>query len=280
MSLLEKEITERLELAKILAVKAGDEVAKMQGQNMEVHRKEGGVGDIVTLADYVSQGIIISGIKERFPDDDIDSEEKMRVLTGARFKQVWDPLDATVQFKTRAREWGVSGGVHYMGEPVSGVIYFPRLHLMCFAQKDKGAFIVDNGELKQIHTASESKLVEGTFGYNYPYLVDEAVVDQFITPVFKKFPSKTMYIHVPVCVTLALCNLAEGIGPLAIINANVTPYDLGAASVIVKESGGVISPIDWNKKRQPVLAAANREIYDETVNLLGPELLKTLGFNF
>lgn len=267
----EKGITERLELAKILAVKAGKAVLKIQSDpNLVVRQKEEGLADLVTEGDELSQGVIIKAVTRRFPQDLIRSEElKDYRLSGNGFTWIIDPIDGTLGFRTRVEDWGVSIGVHFNGEPVAGVIYFPGFRKLYDAFKGGGAF--RNGE--QIYTPKEVQLRDMPFYFNAGYgrLKDFM---EFEIPFHSIFRDKVQIIETPICATLAICRVAEGSGAHSYLHTYLSPYDLGAATLILEEAGGIVSKIDWNKPRQAVLMAANRGIYEEVFSVMGTDLIE------
>jgi len=98
--------------------------------------------ELVTQADARCQQIIVSRIKETYPDHGFIAEEGSK---GEIFKQpprgaeaIWwviDPIDGTANFAHRMLLFTVSIAVMYQGEPIVGVIFAPATDSMFTAVK-------------------------------------------------------------------------------------------------------------------------------------------------
>lgn len=277
---LRTEISMRLMLARTLAQDAGNYAVREQEHRLVVQQKKEGTGDIVTRVDKKNERTIKCIVNNFFPTDSFSGEEEIR--TGKKsgdFKWVVDPIDGTLPYSLGGWEWGVSIGIHHLGRPVAGAISFPRMNnFLFFAQDGQGAFL--NGE--RIHTRSQTNLEDGVFYFNTLYLQkspDEnaKMVKKYLVPIYRGLGHLVKYIYIPECVTLTICRMASGDNVSVFFNPMLSPYDLGAAAIVLEEAGGVHSRIDWTKKRQPFLAAANRSLYEQTLETLGPKLIKSFG---
>ena len=89
----------RTKLAIDLAKKSGEAILQIS-RNGDMHIKEKGIKDVLTIADTTSEEIIIKGIKEYFDNDSIIAEEGGNCQTGStEYTWVIDPLFVCEQGK-------------------------------------------------------------------------------------------------------------------------------------------------------------------------------------
>src|SRR5271155_2102718 len=96
--------------------------------------------DIVTESDRRSEALIVSRLRERFPDHGIIAEEGANV---AGMKYCWhvDPLDGTTNFAHGYPCFAVSMGLMEDGVPVAGVVFNPVSDELFGAARGEGAFL-------------------------------------------------------------------------------------------------------------------------------------------
>lgn len=109
-----------------LARKAGREVLALYRKGADVQYLKN-QREPVTEADLVSNDIILSGLRQAFPDDAILSEEKKDDSSRLEHDRVWivDPLDGTREFVDETGDFVVMIGLAVGGEPTVGVVYQP-----------------------------------------------------------------------------------------------------------------------------------------------------------
>ncbi|MDO8503265.1 MAG: inositol monophosphatase [bacterium] len=271
----QEEVGARLSVAKRAAVRAGKAALSLQPYlNSKASQKKEGLADIVTDGDFLSQDIIIRAIERNFPQDTIRSEELSDALgqEGAgSFTWFLDPIDGTLSYSTGVEDWGVSIGVHKEGQPVVGVVYFPAFEKTYWATQGGGAFC----NRERIHTRQNLRLKGMPIYFNSGFgTLEDMEVDTFLN---LRFRGKVQYPAEPMCATLAICRIAKGAGAHSDFHTYLSPFDLGAAVLILQEAGGVASQIDWSKPRQPMLVAADRRIYNEVLEILGQEFISKIG---
>ena len=100
-------------------------------------------GELVTQADANCQRIIISRIKENYPDHGFIAEEgepgkifKQPPRGGEKIWWVIDPIDGTNNFAHGLLLFAVSVGVMHEGEPIVGVVFDPATESMFTAVKN------------------------------------------------------------------------------------------------------------------------------------------------
>jgi myo-inositol-1(or 4)-monophosphatase len=139
-------------------IDAGSLILKIQQQPFQLSYKNG-VMDIVTDADIRSNNLIISRIKDKFPNHGIVSEESANLNSDADYIWYIDPLDGTNNFASRIPLWGISIALAYKGIIQYASIYLPETKDLSFAKAGFGTFL--NG--KKIRYSS-NKTWNGVYG--------------------------------------------------------------------------------------------------------------------
>lgn len=291
---LQEPIQERLEVAKKLVLEAGAKALEIQRSGIfEVEQKSLGAGDIVTAGDRAVQQLVTEIWSEAFPQDFIKTEESNNAEQlspkGNPFSIIVDEIDGTVGFRTGMPDWGVSIGIFYQDQPVAGVINFPGYQKLFQAVLGAGATC--NNQALPINRAQRENLMlaDSIVSFNYGYLRNrddpkysreeqEEKLELLIAEFFRRFGGYCLTVDVPVCCTLAMCQLAEGTGPASLLNTFLGLQDMAAAALIISEAGGVHSPIDWSLPRQPFMTSANPGLYNEFLERAGQDLLSRAGF--
>jgi 3'-phosphoadenosine 5'-phosphosulfate (PAPS) 3'-phosphatase len=109
-----------LDAASQSSVSAGQLLLEHYVPSPEVEWK--GSGAPVTHADRLASGFLIRGLRSRFPDDAIVSEEEPDDPGRCRKPRVWiiDPMDGTREFIEHRSEFAVMIGLALEGERETG----------------------------------------------------------------------------------------------------------------------------------------------------------------
>ena len=109
-----------------LAASAGELLLDYFQRDIKVEYKSEGSRSPVSDADKAAEQIIVGGIRSRFPDHGILSEETPPAEDLDRaFVWVIDPLDGTTNFVNGLPVFASSIGVLHQGKPIAGAIYVP-----------------------------------------------------------------------------------------------------------------------------------------------------------
>lgn len=103
--------------------------------------------DLVTEFDRRAEDIILSGIRSRYPDHGIISEESFPEGELAEVTWIVDPIDGTTNFIAGLPEVAVSIGIAVDGIVQAGVVYNPIRNEIFHSVRGHGAFLDD----RQIH---------------------------------------------------------------------------------------------------------------------------------
>ncbi len=133
--------SKEIQVMKKLASEASRLILTVYHSDFSVTEKEKQMGP-VTEADLASDRLIVSGLKEAFPDDAIVSEESGTREAGSRNGRFWfvDPLDGTKEFVKKNGEFSIHIGLAVEGSPRLGLVYVPVTSECAYGGKGVGAF--------------------------------------------------------------------------------------------------------------------------------------------
>jgi myo-inositol-1(or 4)-monophosphatase len=237
-------MTARLDLDALLAaaqtaaLAGGRVVAQHFGALSEAREKA--PGDWVSEADLASE----AAVRELLVSETgiaVHGEE----AGGTRAATEWlvDPLDGTANFVHGLEAVGVSVGLVHEGSPVVGVVHAPLLPgsdgsrgRTYWAATGCGAFR-DGHAISVSGRAPEQAIVATGFPFRRKQLLPQFLAT--FEPALRRFED----IRRVGAASLDLCWTAEGIFD-GFFELRLGPWDVAAASVIVREAGGVVT--DWD----------------------------------
>lgn len=241
-----------------LAHKAGALLIEKSKQLIEIHYK----GDInlVTEADKMSEDLIITAIRQAFPDHGILSEESPAILEGAPMRWVIDPLDGTTNYAHGYPVFCISMALEKEGQTILGVIYDPTRRDTFVAILGEGAFL--NGKrlaVSKIPALSHSLLATG-----FPYDIRESKENNL--NYFSMMAKKTQAIRRAGAAALDIAYVAAGRFD-GFWELKLMPWDMAAGCLLVEEAGGKITDIfggSWNLAL-PNVVVSNGLIHEQMV---------------
>jgi myo-inositol-1(or 4)-monophosphatase len=193
--------------------------------------------DVVTVHDKQSERTISELILLRVPDSELLGEEGGSVGSG-RVKWFVDPIDGTSNFAIGIAFWCVSIAAAIDGEIVAAVIYDPIARNL-FAADLGGAFL--NGEpLTSVGAPTEG---EATVITGYPNARQLAAVGSDALEDLGVLIGTFKGVRRPGSAALSLAHVAAGWVDAA-AGFSVNPWDVAAASLIVRQAGGQYIPFD------------------------------------
>ncbi len=220
--------------------------------------------DIVTVADYEAEDIIISKIRQKYPYHSILSEEAGFLKGTSEYTWIIDPLDGTGNFARQVPLFSVIIALAKGNNIITSVMFDPIHDEIFFAKKGKGAWLNN----RRIHVSSESHLQDMTVTISNVRL--RSSTERFAhwrsllalhTTYYKAFGSAAQ----------AICALACGRTDVYIVSG-AYPWDIAAGSLLVKEAGGVVktfqkSRYSWRELNQRVVMT-NPKLEKKIMNLL------------
>jgi myo-inositol-1(or 4)-monophosphatase len=224
-----------------------------------------GKTDLVTQTDRQSEEIIISTIKNVFPEHGIIAEESGSTNKESEYQWIIDPLDGTTNFVHGYPSFGISIGVMHHDEYLCGIVKeLPAKHTYS-AIKGKGAFC----DGKQIHvsdvdTLDQSLLVTG-FGYEHGEKWSANM------ELFNQFTDITQGARRLGAAAIDMCHVASGKVD-GYWEFDIKPWDTCAGVLIIQEAGGNVTKMDGTKYsiHNPQILATNGKIHNEMLKITKP----------
>jgi myo-inositol-1(or 4)-monophosphatase len=231
-------------------------------ENLQVSLK--GPRNFVTAADRRAEEIVREELAKARPDYGFLGEEG-GARAGADNSHRWivDPLDGTTNFLHGIPHFAVSIALERNDAIVAGLTYNPANDEMFIAERGKGAFLND----QRIRVAARARLDEAVVGCGLPHYGrgDLALARREIAAAQQHFAGLRRY----GAATLDLAWIAAGRLD-AYWERDLSPWDLAAGMLLVREAGGFVSDLDGGTavfaKQQ--IAAGNETMQRELVRLL------------
>ncbi len=247
-----------------IARKAG-ELIKQERSNAELtHEYKNGI-ELVTNADLKADKLIVSAIKQHYPDDFILSEESSPNLKNLQdlSEPLWiiDPIDGTVNFAHGHNQSAVSIAYAIGGKIQHGVVFNPFTNELFSAQKGKGAFL--NGD--KISVAKETELSRSIIATGFPY--DKSTLGPMLTRVAEVL-THCADIRRLGSAALDICWVAAG--RLDGYYESLSLWDFAAAQLIAIEAGAHYGHFS------EVPSGIAPEFYDQDIVVANPDLFPKL----
>lgn len=244
--------------------KAGKMICEALQKDIAVMQKSSPV-DLVTETDQKVEQLIISSIKEKYPNHSFIGEESVAagapsVLTD---NPTWiiDPIDGTTNFVHRFPFVSVSIGFAVKKEIEFGIVYSCIEDKMYTARKGKGAFC--NGA--PIKVSGQKDISQSMVLTEMGFKKDP---EQFNTMLANLRTILTIPVHgirSPGSAAVNMCLVACGSAD-AYYHMGIHCWDMAGGAAIVTEAGGVImdisgGPFDLMSRR--LIVASSREIAEQ-----------------
>ncbi len=243
------------------AKSAGEYLLGMSRKAFRVDYK--GSIDPVTEADTGAERLIIKTIRERFPGDDILTEESSDQRRESARRWIIDPLDGTTNFSHGFPFWCVSIAFEERGRVEAGAVYSPVLAELFTARRGQGAYL--NG--RRLRVSSQGRLDRGLLATGFPYDVHTSRNDNL--NYFRRFIKRAQAVRRPGSAAMDLayvaCGRFDGFWEM-----KLKPWDMAAAALLVSEAGGRVT--DFAGKGfsiyKPECLASNGRMHGKMVKAL------------
>ena len=216
--------------------------------------------DVKLAADRESEEVIISAIRERFPNHSILSEECGETGPGdSEYLWVIDPLDGTYNFSRRIPLWCTSIGLVKSGEEMIGVILDPSRDDLFTAEKGRGAFL--NGEAMRASPTSDMTraMIGAAYGPDERF-VDQsmAAIDRVSAGVAKVRALGSAALHL----AYVACGWMDGFFEFGLHH-----WDMAAGLVLIREAGGKTT-VRRHADGKMDVAVSNATLHDDLLKLI------------
>lgn len=228
--------------------------------------------NLVTNVDRECEKAILDLIKSNFPEDQILAEESGEKDGAIDRRWLIDPLDGTTNYSHAYPFFAVSIGLEQEGEMVLGVVYNAVADEMFWAIKGEGAYL--NGNALKVSGAGT--LAESLLSTGFPPDTRNTGYDNMLE--FKTLTSKSHGVRRDGSAALDLCFVAAG-RTEGFWEMKLAPWDIGAGSLIVTESGGRVSNLEGGELdiNSGHILATNGNIHDEIIACLAELKTKSVG---
>jgi myo-inositol-1(or 4)-monophosphatase len=204
--------------------------------NLQVSVK--GPGDYVTAADKRCEKILRAELEKARPGYGFLMEETGAILgTDPDHRFLIDPIDGTTNFMHAVPFFGISVACERKGEIVAGVTFNPITDELFTAEKGAGAFLNN----RRLRVAARRDIHETIVCTGIPHRgrKDHALNRAEVAAM----QAKTVGIRRFGSATLELAYVAAGRFDM-FWERNLSPWDLAAGILMVREAGGLSSDID------------------------------------
>ena len=246
---------------------AGDTTMRYLDRADRLDIREKARNDFVTQVDHAAEEIIITTIRERYPDHDFLAEE--RGASDRRSEYLWiiDPLDGTTNFIHGFPVFAVSIALQVGNELTASVIYDPNRQEIFTAIRGGGAQV----DGRRIRVSARRNLEGALIGTGFPYRSNRQTRQRYLH-MLDKVLQNTAGIRRPGAAALDLAYLAAGRLD-GFWEFGLQRWDIAAGALIIREAGGLLSDIDDQGDYLSTgnLVAGNPKVHDALKALLATE---------
>ena len=229
---------DELSFAAALAVRAGELLMDRYERVERVDYKS--ARDVVTEVDHLSEELILSAIRSRYPDDGILAEEsgEHRAIAGAEplsgRGRVWivDPIDGTINYANGIPMFCVSIGLAVDGVPAVGVVHDPTRAETFGATADGPALL--NGHV--IHVSDKERLTD--------FVVSLALSGRGVATRLRRTRTAIRISRSMGSAALALAYVGNGRFDGFVQAGGLSNWDVAAAGLIAERGGAQVTAMD------------------------------------
>ena len=223
-----------------------------------------GPANFVTAADRRAEETLYAELRKARPNYGFLGEEGGR-RGGSDKTHTWivDPLDGTTNFLHGIAQFAISIGLERDGTIVAGVVYNPVSDELFTAERGKGAFVND----RRLRVAARQRLTDTVIACGLPHhgRGDLALGLRELGAVQDRVAGLRRF----GAAALDLAHVAAGRFD-GYWERNLSPWDMAAGILLVREAGGFVSDIDGGDamfaKRH--IVAGNEAVHRQLQTLL------------
>ncbi len=199
----------------------------------EEHVEEKGLHNLVTYVDKAAEKKLVDALADLLPESGFIAEEGTSKKVGAHYNWIIDPLDGTTNYIHGVPLYAVSLALQYDNEIVLGVIYEPNLKECFYTWKGAPSYL--NGKIIKVSTTKtidQSLFATGFPYYDYDRLKDYLKFFEYLMQYsrgIRRLGTAAMDL------AYVACGRYDGF-----YEYGLSPWDVAAGSLIVKNAGGEI----------------------------------------
>ncbi len=194
-----------------------------------------GHANYVTNMDIKVQQFLVNELKPLIPNAVFILEEQDIQPVPGEYTWVIDPIDGTQNFINDFRHSAISVALYQKSEGILGAVFNPFLEELFFGIRDGGAYLNEKPIKVSTRPFNQAIVALGTAPY-YSALADKTF------DIAKKLFKECADFRRSGSAALDICYIACGRLD-AYYELMLSPWDYGAASIILKEAGGIIDAI-------------------------------------
>ncbi len=235
---------------------------------------------VVSNADIEAENYLINHLRPLVKGAEFLAEESAFKAYGGRsaaykkYKEkdfVWiiDPLDGTTNYLNKMDYFGVCICLAYKGQPLIGVVHRPPTHETYCAIFDQGSFLIDaHGKRKKLTLPKERKLLKNSLLVT-GFACEKGEVFNREFTLFKNMMKEARGIRRMGSAALDICMVAHGVFD-AFWERGLSPWDVAAAALILKEAGGNVT--DYNGRKfnpfQDTIVGSRSSLHTQVLKVL------------
>src|SRR5579863_1591251 len=233
-------------------------------ENLQVSLK--GPANFVTMADRRAEEMLYDDLAKARPGYGFIGEEGgSRPGDDKTHTWIVDPLDGTTNFLHGIPQFAISIGLQREGTIIAGVIYNPANDELYTAERGKGAFLND----QRLRVAGRRKLDECVVACGLPHIGrgDHELSRLEMTAIQNKVAGLRRFGAASLDMAFVAAGRLDGYW-----ERNLSPWDMAAGAIIVREAGGTVSCVDGESDplKTGNVICGNEFIHAELVKILKP----------
>jgi myo-inositol-1(or 4)-monophosphatase len=248
------------------ARRAGRSLKRDLGEIEHLQVSLKGPANFVSLADKRAEEMLYADLAKARPGYGFIGEEG-GTREGADKTHSWivDPLDGTTNFLHGIPQFAISIALAREGSVIAGVIYNPANDELYLAERGKGAFLND----QRLRVAGRRNLSECVIACGLPH-IGRGDFEQFRDEL-REIQGRVAGMRRFGAASLDLAFVAAGRLD-GFWERNLSPWDIAAGQIIVREAGGMVSGIEGHDNALTTgnVVCGNDYVHGELVKMLKP----------
>lgn len=224
-------------------------------------------GDLVTIADKLSEEALSNGLSKIIADAKIVGEEACAdnpdILEYLLAEQCWiiDPIDGTGNYARGDGAFGIIIALSQQNRTIAGWMYDPIKDRLCHAYLDEGAY-VDDVRIRTKHHEPSLPVAALATGY-----MDKQQKED----VRKRADGNYEIVPIPMCAAEQYPLLAQGTHNVSIFERTL-PWDHAAGILFLNEAGGKAARWDGSDyrpadKNTGLLGASSPKLWEQAAKI-------------
>ena len=242
---------------------SGDIILRNLGQLTTADIQTKQAFDFVTRVDKWSEAVIMQTIREKFPHHLFLSEETLKQEANGDYRWIIDPLDGTTNYIHSYPMFSVSIALEYQNEIILGVVFDPLRDELFHTVKGEGSFLNNRRISVSDITLAEKSLIATGFPFRKKEMIG-LYLDAFRT-IFERVSDIRRAGSAAIDLAYIAAGRVEGFFEL-----NLSPWDIAAGSLLIREAGGIISDFGGGKEYLSTgnVVAGNNKMHAEILKII------------